>query len=59
VIYKFFLIFFFSSEYCDALFSALATNTFVTEVHLKRCALSTFDMGFVAKALGQNSSVKG
>ncbi len=46
------------TEYCETLFAALASNTQVTEVHLKRCALSTFDMSFVAKALGKNSSIR-
>ncbi len=46
------------SEYCEALFAGLSTNTHVTEVHLKRCALSTFDMNFVAKALTKNTTIR-
>lgn len=45
-------------EYCEALCAALENNTHVTEVHLKRCALSTFDMSFVAKMLRVNKTVK-
>ncbi len=30
----------------------------MTEVHLKRCALSTFDMSFVSKMLQKNSTIK-
>lgn len=40
------------------MFGALATNTHVTEVHLKRTALSTKDMEYVQACLQKNTTIR-